>query len=141
MIVSAGNLSAYQRAALWASGREDESSADPADRWAPAGPVAVSPEVPSFPARPAIDDVARILHETWDRRLDGKGRAVVGILVERGWVPTESHDEVLNIADGIMDAGGVPRLLYIGAGEPSAQMEKLHALAIPGGRDVDPSRY
>jgi gamma-glutamyl-gamma-aminobutyrate hydrolase PuuD len=61
--------------------------------------------------------------------------------VERGWKPEGPHDEVLNIADAVMDAGGLPRLLYIGGGEPLEQMRGLHALAVPGGRDIDPSSY
>jgi gamma-glutamyl-gamma-aminobutyrate hydrolase PuuD len=61
--------------------------------------------------------------------------------VERCWNPEGRHDEVLNIADAIMDAGGLPKLIYIGAGEPREQMTGLNALAIPGGRDVDPASY
>ncbi|MCE7873883.1 gamma-glutamyl-gamma-aminobutyrate hydrolase family protein [bacterium CPR1] len=111
------------------------------DEYRPTGPVATPAELPRFAPQEAIEAIAARLEKTWQARLSGQERCTVGIIVERGWKPEGQHDEVLNIADAVMDAGGMPRLLYIGAGEPNAQMRGLHALAVPGGRDIDPSSY
>lgn len=118
-----------------------DSSADPVDRWTPQGEVARTHPKPNFPPSATIESVVGTLESQWKARLDGKERCVVGILVERGWVPKEEHDEVLNIADAVMDSGGLPKLLYLGKGTVPEQMKSLHALAVPGGRDVDPSKY
>ncbi len=112
-----------------------------ADEFKPTGAVATPADLPQFSPAQSIDNVVGRFHADWAKRMDGRERATVGILVERGWKPDGNHDEVLNIADAIMDSGGLPRLIYVGNGEPGAQMQGLHGLAIPGGRDVDPSNY
>lgn len=112
-----------------------------ADEFRATGAVATPAELPRFAPHQGIESIAARFHADWARRMEGKERATVGIIVERDWQPNGRHDEVLNIADAIMDAGGLPKLLYIGAGEPPAQMAGLHGLAVPGGRDVDPSSY
>jgi putative glutamine amidotransferase len=87
----------------------------------------------------SIEDRAARLHRTWASRMK-TSQCDVGILCERGWTPESDDDPVLQIADAVMDAGGKPRLLFIG--EPvSEQMKGLDALAIPGGRDVHPKYY
>lgn len=109
------------------------------DRYVPSSEVFKFPQVPSLPARASIDVVAARLHDQWQRRMGDGGRCVVGILCEHGWHPDKPEDAVLNIADAIMDAGGMPRVLY--SGGPADQMKGLDALAVPGGRDVDPASY
>lgn len=95
--------------------------------------------VPKLQPDTSIESLAAELEQSWNNRME-KPRCTVGILCERSWRPQDSDDPVLQIADSIMDSGGVPKLLYIG--EPTQkQMQGLHALAIPGGRDVDPSFY
>lgn len=112
-----------------------------AGRWLPKGQVAIPHPVPTFKPNATIDDIAGQLKDQWAQRMGGKEKCTVGILCERGWKPTVEHDEVLDIADAIMDAGGLPKLLYIGQGDPKEQMKGIQALAMPGGRDVDPSKY
>ena len=87
----------------------------------------------------AIEELAGHYHKAWtDRMKDPK--CEIGILCERGWKPESEDDPVLQIADAIMDAGGKPKLLFLG--EPvERQMEGLAGLAIPGGRDVHPKFY
>ena len=88
-----------------------------------------------------IDQITAELEQQWGERMQGQQRCVVGVVVERGWRPTSQHDEVLNIADAIMDSGGLPQLLYLGREPLSRQMSSIDALALPGGRDIDPSKY
>ena len=118
-----------------------ESSPHPTDRWAPSGEVAIPHPKPTFKATASIDDIAGTLQKKWAARMDGQQKCTVGILCERGWNPNCEHDEVLDIADAIMDAGGLPKLLYLGQGQVLDQMKGIQALAVPGGRDVDPSKY
>lgn len=86
----------------------------------------------------SIEERAAELHEAWGERVENP-HCRVGILCERGWEPKES-DPVLQIADAIMDAGALPKLLFIGDPVPE-QMSSVDALAIPGGRDVHPKYY
>lgn len=111
------------------------------DRFLPTGEVAIPHPKPHFPATTSIDHIAGELEQQWGDRMQGQQRCVVGVVVERGWRPTSEHDEVLNIADAIMDSGGLPQLLYLGREPLRRQMEGIDALALPGGRDIDPSQY
>lgn len=97
-------------------------------------------KMPDVPADATIDELANSVEHDWEERMQNP-RCQVGILCERGWRPKDTSDPVLEIADSIMDAGGVPKLLYIGDGTSEEQMADLDALAIPGGRDVDPISY
>lgn len=83
-----------------------------------------------------IDQLARHLEDLWEQRTAGEHAAVVAIPTERSWRPTQVEDDVLEIADAILDAGGLPRLLYVGAPK-----KDFDALAIPGGIDVHPKFY
>lgn len=86
-----------------------------------------------------IEERAAMLDKDWARKMPSP-KATVGILCERGWKPETDGDPVLQIADAIIDSGARPKLLYIG--DPVAeQMKSVDALAIPGGRDVDPKFY
>lgn len=98
------------------------------------------PKVPNFQPGESIEARAARLETQWAERVPNP-KSVVGVIVERGWTPTEQHDPKLNIADAIMDSGGIPKLLFIGRGQVSEQMGKINALAIPGGRDIDPGKY
>lgn len=99
-----------------------------------------NPSVPhprvSFPPKATIDQVAAQLENMWEQRTQGEHEAVVAIPTERSWRPTQAEDDVLEIADAIMDAGGLPKLVYVGA-----PAKKFDALAIPGGIDVHPKNY
>jgi putative glutamine amidotransferase len=119
------------------------SSADPTDRWAPTGEVAIPHPKPNFAPQLGIDKIVSGLEAQWARRMDGQERCVVGVIVERGWRPETEHDEVLNICDAVMDSGGLPKLLYVGNGngDVKEQMSGINALAVPGGRDIDPAKY
>lgn len=143
MIVQSAQLQAFSRPAA-ASGKDIQAGETPeqfADEFRPTGAVATPAHLPRFSQAQSIESVVERFHGDWSQRMEGRARSTVGIIVERGWKPDGNHDEVLNIADAIMDAGGLPRLIFLGAGEPQAQMKGLDGLAIPGGRDVDPSSY
>ena len=87
----------------------------------------------------SIEEKSAQLDKDWARKMPSP-RATVGILCERGWQPETDADPVLQIADAVLDAGARPKLLFIG--EPVAeQMKNVDALALPGGRDVDPKFY
>lgn len=116
-----------------------EQQQAPADTFAPGRPLEGLPEVPRFEADTTIERLAGQLHADWGERVTSP-RAEIGILCERGWRPETAHDPVLQIADAIMDAGALPKLLFIGE-TPAEQMKGLDGLAVPGGRDVDPSFY
>lgn len=118
-----------------------DQSAPSSDRFVPSGEVARPHPKPNFPNSVSIDQIAADLEQQWGERLQGQQRCVVGVVVERGWRPTSQHDEVLNIADAIMDSGGLPQLLYLGREPLNQQMQGIDALALPGGRDIDPAKY
>ncbi len=99
-----------------------------------------TPKVPNFKVADDIDDIAARLEAEWAERMPNP-KSVVGVIMERGWRPTEEHDPKLNICDAILDGGGIPKLLYIGRGKVAEQMGQVNALNIPGGRDVDPREY
>ena len=103
-------------------------------------PAWSNPTVPhprvTFPAKAGIDEVAAQLEGMWEKRTQGEHKAIVAIPTERNWRPTHTEDDVLEIADAIMDAGGLPKLVYVGSPE-----KKFDALAIPGGIDVHPKNY
>ena len=90
----------------------------------------------TIPAGASIDQVAGQLEDLWEKRTQGEHKAVVAIPTERSWRPTQVEDDVLEIADAIMDAGGLPKLVYVGA-----PPKEFDALAIPGGIDVHPKNY
>lgn len=99
-----------------------------------------NPNVPHPPVRFApdasIDQVASQLEDLWAQRTQGEHKAVVAIPTERSWRPTQVEDDVLEIADAIMDAGGLPKLVYVGSPQ-----KEFDGLAIPGGIDVHPKNY
>lgn len=99
-----------------------------------------NPTVPNFGKSDDIHARAAKLEAQWAERVPNP-KSVVGVIVEKGWVPKDEHDPKLNIADGIIDSGGIPKLIFIGRGDPIEQMRSVNALAIPGGRDIDPSKY
>lgn len=111
------------------------------DRYVATGEVGIPHPKPNFPKASSIETKAAQLHQQWEKRMGGQEKCVVGILCEREWNPQEEHDEVLDLADAVMDAGGLPKLLYIGAGDAVEQMKSINALMVPGGRDVDPAKY
>lgn len=88
----------------------------------------------------AIEERAEQLEAVWAKRVPNP-KSTVGILCERSWKPDSPNNAVMQIADAIIDAGGIPKVLYIGEMSPSDQMVGLDALAIPGGRDVHPKFY
>lgn len=87
----------------------------------------------------SIEERASELHSSWSLRMKNP-QCQVGILCERGWKPETEDDPLLQIADAVMDAGGQPKLLFIGD-DVAEQMQGIDALAIPGGRDVHPKYY
>ncbi len=111
----------------------------PLDSFRPTNDPDAPIEVPPHNPDQTIEQLASQLHTSWQERIT-EPRCTVGILCERGWKPETDSDPVLQIADSIMDSGGLPRLLYVGE-TPEIQMQGLNALAIPGGRDVEPSFY
>jgi len=117
------------------------SAEAPLDTWAPQGEVAVPPPKPNFAPSATIETIARDLQQQWTDRMQGQQKCTVALVVERGWRPTEQHDDVLNIADAIMDAGGLPKIIYLGNGSVAEQMKDVQGLALPGGRDIDPAKY
>lgn len=117
------------------------SSADPVDRWKPEGAVATPPPRPNFAPAASIQSICARLHDQFDARLQGQERAVIALPVELGWRPTEEHDEVLDIADALMDAGGRPRLIHQNSGSLDEMMKGVTAVALPGGRDISPEKY
>lgn len=121
--------------------QENSASCEPSDGFLPTGQVAKPHPKPNFAPSITIDQVAASLEKDWSVRMGGQQRCTVGVIVERDWRPTEEHDEVLDICDAVMDAGGIPKLLYLGNGSVNNQMAGLHGLAVPGGRDIDPSKY
>ena len=66
-----------------------------ADEFKPTGAVATPADLPQFSPAQSIDNVVGRFHADWAKRMDGRERATVGILVERGWKPDGNHDEVL----------------------------------------------
>ena len=96
--------------------------------------------VPKFRPSQTLEQRAAQLESSWAERVPDPV-SVVGVIVERGWDPTEEHNPVLNICDAIMDSGGIPKLIFQGRGDAEHQMGQVNALAIPGGRDIDPSKY
>lgn len=142
MNIQAASLNTFVRPVA-SSGTEVHAGETPeqfADEFRPTGAVATPAHLPRFSPEQSLESMVERFHQDWSVRVDAP-RATVGIIVERGWKPDGNHDEVLNIADAILDAGGMPKLIFIGAGEARAQMAGLDGLAIPGGRDVDPSSY
>ena len=114
--------------------RSTSAAPAPLDQLAPASPGLAL-------ARPeTIDSVASKLEQQWADEMPNP-KATTGIIVERDWRPSGPHDPILLIAEGIKAAQGRPRLLYLGRNTPAVQMGKINCLAIPGGRDVTPSRY
>lgn len=113
--------------------------AEVADGYTPGIVLEGLPEVPrTFPGM-SIEQLSADLDAQWKAKVPDP-RCTVGILCERDWVPATEHDPVLQIADAVSDQGGLPKLLFIG--EPvEKQMAGIDAMAIPGGRDVDPSFY
>ncbi len=106
-------------------------------------PVLEPPVVPDFPQWADCFERAAILEQQWAERVPDP-EAIIGITVEKGWEPETEHDPVLNIADGLMDAPGQrvrPRLLIQERGQVPSQMGLVNALSLPGGRDVDGSKY
>ena len=87
----------------------------------------------------SIENKSSKLDRDWARKMPNP-RATVGILCERGWQPETDADPVLQIADAVLDSGARPKLLFTGE-TVADQMKSVDALAIPGGRDVDPKFY
>jgi len=112
-------------------------------RFQPTGEAAKLPPKPNFKPEDSLDTVVNTLNDQWESRMHGQSRCTVGIFVERGYKPTEAHDDVLQLADAVMDAGGFPRLLYINKDGKSVeqQLSQVDALLVPGGRDWDPTLY
>ena len=110
-------ISQSVRRASWS----DPTSPHPAVRFAPSA---------------TIDEVADTLETMWSERTRGEHKAVVLIPTERSWRPVKEQDDVLEIADAVMDAGGLPKLTYV-----DAPQKDYDALAIPGGIDVHPENY
>lgn len=109
----------------------------------PSGAAATLPPKPNFKAEDTLDTVVSTLNNQWEDRMQGLAKCKVGIFVERGYKPTEAHDDVLQLADAVMDAGGFPSLLYINKDGKSVeqQLSQVDALLVPGGRDWDPTLY
>lgn len=98
-------------------------------------PASPHPRVHFSPSA-SIDEVADSLEKMWSERTQGEHKAVVLISTERSWRPVKEEDPVLEIADAVMDAGGLPKLTYV-----DAPAKEYDALAIPGGIDVHPENY
>lgn len=104
------------------------------------GAVATPPPKPEFAADATLDTVVTSLESQWSDRMRGGSKCDVGIFVELGYHPSEQHDDVLDLADAVMDAGGTPHLIY--QSKPvEEQMQKVDAVLFPGGRDWTPSEY
>lgn len=123
------------------AGHNSASPEGPLDTWAPQGEVAIPHPKPNFAPSATIETIAKDLQGKWAERMQGQQKCTVALVVERGWRPTEEHDEVLDIADAIMDAGGLPKIIYLGNGDVKEQLKDVQGLALPGGRDIDPARY
>lgn len=113
----------------------------PQDTFAPQGEVAIPHPKPNFAPSATIETIARDLQHQWAERMQGQQKCTIAVVCERGWRPTEQHDDVLNICDAIMDAGGLPKLIYLDNGNVKDQLKDVQGLALPGGRDIDPARY
>ncbi|MBS2036287.1 gamma-glutamyl-gamma-aminobutyrate hydrolase family protein [bacterium] len=112
-------------------------------KFLPSGAAATPHPKPSFKPEDGLDTVIGQLQDQWQHRMQGQQRCTVGIFVEKGYKPAEAHDDVLDLADAVMDAGGMPRLLYQGQNGQSAeqQVSQVDAVLVPGGRDWDPAKY
>ena len=112
-------------------------------KFPPTGAAATLPPRPSFKPEDTLDTVVSTLNDQWESRMQGQAKCTVGIFVEKTYKPTEAHDDVLQLADAVMDAGGFPSLLYINKDGKSVeqQLSKVDALLVPGGRDWDPTLY
>lgn len=89
-----------------------------------------------IPKNARIDQVADHLEALWEARMGDEFKAVIGIPVQPGWKPLQPVDDVLEIADGIMDSGGLPRLIY-----KREQDAETDGTFLPGGIDVHPQYY
>ena len=89
-----------------------------------------------IPKNANIDQVADQLEALWEERMGDEYKAVIGIPVQTGWKPLQPVDDVLEIADGIMDSGGLPRLVY-----RSEHDNQTDGTFLPGGIDVHPKFY
>src|SRR5687768_4238145 len=83
-----------------------------------------------------IDQKADKLEALWEERMQDDYKSVIGIPVQRTWQPLDPIDDVLEIADAIMDSGGMPRLIY-----PQGPKKATDGTYFPGGIDVHPKFY
>ncbi|MEW6277966.1 MAG: gamma-glutamyl-gamma-aminobutyrate hydrolase family protein [Candidatus Eremiobacterota bacterium] len=121
-----------------AAGRlyNDPTKNDPSDQ---ATLTRTPEEAPPPPDQ--LETSARELEADWANRLgDQSGKTVVGISVTEAWVK-DKFVYLEELAQGVLAAGGTPRLLFLSRGDAARQMQGLDALIIPGGGDVDPSFY
>lgn len=80
-------------------------------------------------------------NQQWASRARRYSLSRIGISVEPTWRPAEPTDSVSQMADALLDAGGLPCLLSPGfplAGDPLADID---GLVLPGGNDLDPATY
>ena len=90
-------------------------------KFLPSGAAATPHPKPNFQPQDGLDTVVTDLNKQWSERMRGEERCTVGIFVENGYKPQEQHDDVLDLADAVMDAGGMPRLLYQGKDGQTAE--------------------
>lgn len=104
--------------------------------------VKTPPRMPSVGPDADIEELAKNLEEMWQDRVPDP-HSIIGVTVERSWRPDSEWDGKLNIADGIMDGGGLPKLLFVGdkSFKEQAQEKEINGLSLPGGLDVTPEKY
>lgn len=73
--------------------------------------------------------------------MNGMSRCTIGLLCDREWEPTSPSDTILHSARALLEAGALPRLIYLGGGEAAEQLDRVCALLMPGGYDLDPYLY
>lgn len=94
---------------------------------------------------PVLTANALEFEKRWQQKLGpGEGRCVVGIQVDPAWVkknPQTGQTFVYldELADAVVQAGGIPKLIFPGRGDLEEQRQGISCLLNSGGNDIDPS--
>jgi putative glutamine amidotransferase len=80
-------------------------------------------------------------HEAIYSRWQTRPRCVVGILCADDDARAGTQGQLGPYIRALIDAGAQPKLLYASRGTVQKQMERVDALLVPGGHDVDASSY
>ena len=100
-------------------------------------PSQVAPRLPS----PELETNAQELEKAWAARLGpGGAKSIVGVVAMDSEVKSK-HVYLTELADAILDSGGMPKLLFAGRGDAKQQMAQVDSLLLPGGDDINPAMY